>query len=129
MVIDGVETSTSVVAGSVREMLASGNPMKELALILQFDAVSQELFNGARPQYRLLFEGHKEATGTKFTRVGVYARSNLLAEGEGVDYELACKAAAQTALHSYYMNPKSNYTKPQQKEEKTKKRKKKKSKG
>eukprot|EP01061_Rhynchopus_euleeides_P018724 TRINITY_DN30914_c0_g1_i2.p1 TRINITY_DN30914_c0_g1~~TRINITY_DN30914_c0_g1_i2.p1 ORF type:complete len:441 (+),score=133.49 TRINITY_DN30914_c0_g1_i2:194-1324(+) len=109
MIVGGVETQSGVVAGSLKITLKSQNPMKELSLILKYDAVANQVFRDATPRYRSLFEGHKGVTGTKFLRVGVYAGSQLLAEGEGIDYEFAAKAAAQAALNSYYMNPKSNY--------------------
>ena len=135
MIIEGMESSSLLVAKSVHAMLTSNNPMKELQIILHHDVVARSSFGRHKAQYRTLHQGHRDDTGERFTRVGVYAGSHCLAEGDGIDREDAVQAAAQAALNSYYMNPGANFAMPEPSDEamaineKTKKKKKKKKRG
>eukprot|EP00754_Rhynchopus_humris_P034413 Rhum_TRINITY_DN15747_c0_g1::Rhum_TRINITY_DN15747_c0_g1_i1::g.162005::m.162005 len=133
MIIEGMETSSLEVANSVNQMLTSKNPMKELQIILHHDVVARTSFGRRKAQYRTLHEGHRDDTGERYTRVGVYADGHCLAQGDGLDREDAVQAAAQAALNSYYMNPQANFAMPEPSDEATatkeKKKKKKKKNG
>ncbi|KAJ9455522.1 hypothetical protein DIPPA_01404, partial [Diplonema papillatum] len=113
MVVSGTEVQTAIVCGTVSAMLQAENPLKELELIASRDDLLKQVFGGSRPAYRLQFQGHRGESLEKFMRVGVYIADTLVGEGEGVDYELACRNAAQTTLNSYYMSNERRAVPPQ----------------